>query len=240
MYAARTQVQYEIKQKTMDTARFSRLLRLTPQFELLSTDSIAKTQAQALINTGFRRAFTANLESFMPQLLTMHCVGKLSGVAGLCLAKQQSLFLEQYLAAPIESEIETISGLRTSRDGIVEVGNLVAANNGASLAVFIVLASSLQQAGFTHMVFTATESLREKFNRLGFGTQFLANADINMLKQTNQTNWGTYYDKSPQVVVGELSVANELIGQRSLYHCIQTTFSKQIESVTQQLISRKQ
>ena len=240
MYAARTQVQYEIKQKTMDTARFSRLLRLTPQFELLSTDSIAKTQAQALINTGFRRAFTANLESFMPQLLTMHCVGKLSGVAGLCLAKQQSLFLEQYLAAPIESEIETISGLRTSRDGIVEVGNLVAANNGASLAVFIVLASSLQQAGFTHMVFTATESLLEKFNRLGFGTQFLANADINMLKQTNQTNWGTYYDKSPQVVVGELSVANELIGQHSLYHCIQTTFSKQIESVTQQLISRKQ
>ncbi len=240
MYIARPLVQYKVEQNAIETARISRLLRLTPQFELLVTDSMAKTDAESLISTGFSRAFTANLESFMPQLLTMHCVGKLSGVAGLCLASKQSLFLEQYLTAPIESEIQNLSGLKTNRDGIVEVGNLVAANNGASLAVFIVLASSLEQAGFSHMVFTATESLREKFNRLGFVTQFLANADIKLLKQTNQTDWGTYYDKSPQVVSGELSAACELINQRSLYSCIKTTFSNQIERVTEQLLNLKQ
>jgi hypothetical protein len=164
-------------------------------------------------------------------------MGRLSGVAGICFAGNQQLFLEQYLETPIESELAAHSKLAINRDSIAEIGNLVAANNGASLAVFIVLACSLKQAGFTHMVFTATEGLREKFRRLGLSTCFIADADVNKLETGTERHWGTYYQTKPQVIAGELATANALINQRPLYNCIQTTFSKQIDALTEQLVS---
>lgn len=227
-------------QKTMEEApRFSKLLRLAPQFDLLHPESSARANAEKVVSAGFERAFAAKLESFMPALLSMHCVGKLSGVAGVCLAGNQPLFLEQYLDAPIESVLQKQSIQAINRESIVEVGNLVAANNGASLAVFIVLASSLERAGFSHMVFTTTNCLTKKFSRLGFETSFLADASIDKLKPSQQSNWGTYYLTNPRVVAGDLTAANELINQRPLYSCIKTAFEGQIEAITELLLSSR-
>jgi hypothetical protein len=236
MYMSSTTTEYESSPNLKETARFSRLLRLTPRFELLPHESGSKSAAENMISEGFKRAFLANLESFMPQLLSMHCMSKLSGVAGICLAGNQHLFLEQYLDAPIETEPAKHSNLSVNRHCIAEIGNLVAAKNGASLAVFVVLACALQRAGFTHMVSTATESLREKFQCLGLRTCFIANAQISKLETKNQSNWGTYYQTDPQVIAAELEAANELISQRPLYNCIKNTFANQVDALTEQLL----
>lgn len=250
MYLADTETLQQATQLTRDNARFARLLRLTPQFNILTRDNNLRPDAENCIRERFLDAFGAELQSFLPILLSMKCANRLSGIAGISLADQQELFLEQYLDAPVEQTLAlAMQGMRGesespsttltdsdfARNSIVEIGNLVAASNGASLAIFIVLAGALSQAGYTHMVFTATEKLRSKFNHLGYDTLFLADADPGRLASENLDSWGNYYANKPQVIAGQLSTAMRLIESRPLFASIATAFSGQIHTIAKQL-----
>lgn len=238
---------------TRDKVRFARFLRLAPQFQLLGREHPGRTAAESCIRDRFLDAFGAELDSFLPLLLAMNCGSRLSGVAGISQASRTTLFLEQYLDTPIEQAVaeglarrDSAAGSVTgragaagstsvSRDSIVEIGNLVAASNGASLGIFIVLASALHQAGFTHLVFTATEKLRSKFNRLGFETTLLADADPTRLSSGDGVSWGSYYANKPQVVTGELHQAMTAIADSYLFTCLAAAFSSQIDALAAEL-----
>lgn len=255
MYLADTETLQHPPRLARDNARLARLLRLTPQFEILTRDNDLRTDAEICIHDRFLDAFGAELQTFLPILLSMKCANRLSGIAGISQADRQDLFLEQYLDAPVEQALAlamkevrvqsespspAINHTATTdsnfaRNSIVEIGNLVAASNGASLAIFVVLAGVLSQAGFTHMVFTATEKLRSKFDRLGYETLFLADADPRRLASENLDSWGSYYANKPQVIAGQLSTAMSLIKSRPLFASIAMAFSGQIQTLAQQL-----
>jgi len=235
MYLADVKTLNQTHHVNRDKARFARLLRLTPQFQLLGPDCVQRADAEICIRNKFLEAYGAELQAFLPQLLSMKCGGRLSGVAGICQAGRQQLFLERYLSVPVEQALQEKLGTATHRNSIVEIGNLVATNNGASLAIFIVLATLLYQAGFSHMVFTATEKLRNKFEKLGFETAVLADADPVCLVGADADCWGSYYANKPQVVAGDLLMACKLIAGRPLFSCIELAFSAQIHSLSEQL-----
>jgi hypothetical protein len=216
--------------------RFRRLLKLTPAFQLLGRGDEAREAAELCVRGKFHSAYGAELDTFLPYMLTMHCAGRLTGVSGINPAAKGPLFLEQYLAEPLESRIGKITGQTADRAAIVEIGNLVSASNGGSLAIFIVLASALAACGYEHMVFTATRKLRHRFTRLGFDFQHLADANLDCLPDSSAGNWGSYYDNNPQVVLGSATQAVELIESRALFSCVSKTLSGEIDRVAAQLL----
>ena len=234
MFATNFEVSEALTPPLGESARFSRLLRLVPSFQLLNPQSVNRGQAEIFIGEKFQEVYGAELHDFLPQLLTMQCAGKLSGVAGISPARGRALFLEQYLDKPVEQELAALTGKSVRREEIVEIGNLVAANNGASLALFIVLASLLQDAGFTTLVFTLTEQLRNKFHRLGFEPLFIADAEESELAPGTGSRWGSYYQQRPQVMAGNLQKAVSLIDRGQLYTCIRMALDGQIRDLGDQ------
>lgn len=219
-----------------ETNRFRRLLKLTPAFHLLGRQDEAREAAELCVRDKFHSAYGAELETFLPYMLTMHCAGRLTGVSGINPAAGGPLFLEQYLAEPLESRIGRVTGHSADRASIVEIGNLVSASNGGSLAIFIVLASALAACGYDHMVFTATSKLRQRFTRLGFDFQHLADANLDCLPDSSAVNWGSYYENDPQVVLGSATQAVELIASRALFSCLGKALSGEIDRVAAQLL----
>lgn len=235
MYLSSTEMQPARPRTDRDKAYFKRLLKLTPEFQLSNRSCDRRQVAQSYIRDRFKECYGANLREFLSYLVSMRCLGSLSGVAGLSLAAQQTLFLEQYLDSPIEKELERVLQVNVSRNSIVEVGNLVATTRGASLALFIVVATALSRAGFKYIVFTATSPLRITFEKLGFKTGFLKDANIDSVDSDSDNDWGSYYDSNPQVVVGRLEDALQVIANRNLFYCLQSVFSGEIDLLVRQL-----
>jgi len=207
-----------------------------PKFELIDGQATLRGDVQNYICAKFNKTYGANLSSFLPILLSLRCADNLSGVAGIGLARDyQPLFLEHYLDMPVERELMRLTSKPVERHTIAEVGNLVATTRGASRLVFIVLATALHRAGMEWMVFTATAPLITSLRRLGFAIEPIRPADPQRLPESNDTDWGSYYEHSPVVVAGRLDSAMDLIASRTVYGTIQTLLEEQIDEVAEQL-----
>jgi len=203
-----------------------------PKLDLVLVGDTVRNDVEAYIQAKFNQTYRAKLTSFLPTLLTLRCAENLSGVAGIGLgAESAHLFLEHYLDAPIEQELARLSSKSVARSKIAEVGNLVATSRGASRLVFVVLASALHKAGLEWMVFTGTSPLIESLRRLGFGIEPIQAARAERLPESNDTDWGTYYQNSPQVVAGRLDNAMQLIADKTVYSALQTLFAEQIDAL---------
>ncbi|PCJ23947.1 MAG: hypothetical protein COA96_10695 [SAR86 cluster bacterium] len=210
--------------------------RPVPTFDLVNRNTESRRGVETYIGNKFKASYGATLSEYLPLFLTMRCAGQLSGVAGISPASEnQPLFLEQYLELPIEQLMQQIFDEEINRGKIVEVGNLVATENGASRVIFIVLASALYRAGFEWMAFTATRPLRASLQKLGFENASLAKAELSSLTMGTVKNWGSYYQQEPEVVVGRLSCAMEIIEKRKLFRCIQGLYKNRIALLADQL-----
>ncbi|MCY1524463.1 Thermostable hemolysin [compost metagenome] len=140
----------------------------------------------------------------MPELLSMrNHHGALSAVAGLRLASQGQLFLEQYLEAPAETMIAQLAARPVARDQIVEVGNLASINSGNARLIIVAVTCLLYLRGLDWVVFTGAPTLINSFRRLGLEPVLLGEADPGRLGDAQQ-QWGTYYEQKPQVFSGSI------------------------------------
>jgi len=119
-------------------------------------------------------------------------------------AAAEGLFLENYLDCPVEQSLGEALGQPVARSSIAEIGNLASAGNGASALLFVALASHLRDLGYRYAVVTATSVLRRSFRMMGFLPVALAKADQTRLPDGG-TQWGSYYDRDPQVVAGAIA-----------------------------------
>lgn len=129
--------------------------------------------------------------------------GQWVAALGYSLARDGRAFLEQYLDAPLESEIASRISMPVSRHHIVEVGNMAAKQAGAARALIVCMTRYLHQQGLVWVAFTATRSLLNSFLRLRLKPLVLANADPRRLADAGKS-WGTYYDAQPQVMFGDI------------------------------------
>ena len=204
----------------------------TPRFELVSQEALERAEVERYVGRKFESSYGASLTEFLPLFLTLRCSDELSASAGIALgATTEKFFLEQYLDAPVEFELERLEHEAVNRGQLVEIGNLVSTTLGASRLMFIVLASVLQQAGYEWMVFTATKPLRRSLGKLGFHTQVMAQANADRVAQTSSADWGSYYNNQPQVVAGRLSSAQELVQERNLFNLVRRFYSAKIDSL---------
>lgn len=160
----------------------------------------------------FLEHYDARIEAFCKHLLGVrNTQGSLCAAIGYNLAEQGPLFLEQYLDAPIEDVVESRLGLRIQRHDLVEVGNLSAKETGGARMLIRLMTSHLHQCGRQWVAFTATKSLLNSFNRLGLPTIALAKATSDRVQDPEA--WGSYYEQSPQVVIGEISIGYRRFGE---------------------------
>lgn len=183
--------------------RLQRLLSPPSKFYIAAGGQEGR-DLQAYIAARFARDYEACLYEFLPTFVAMECCGKTSAAAGIKLASQGPLFLEQYFDGPVEREIADVSGSAPKRHHIAEIGNLVASHRGASQVFFLVMADILHQAGVEWIVFSATRQVASLVGKLSREKLDLGPADPRRLGG-KAAHWGRYYETGPRVLAIQLT-----------------------------------
>lgn len=176
----------------------------SPAFELIEHVGPDRALAEKFISQRFAESFGSRVESFMPRLFSLRNEhGEVCGAFGLRSAHRK-LFLEQYLDQPIEKAIGGRLGSTVERQCIVEVGHFSGTFPGAVRAMICLLTERLYGEGYTWVTFTGTSSLRNAFGRMGLAPLDLQAAEAERLPADERAAWGSYYEHSPHVLVGNI------------------------------------
>ena len=177
-----------------------------PAIRLEAADSPGRSELEVCIAKTFARHYDARVEHFLPLLLNLQLSSDLGAVTGLRLAGQSPLFLEQYLASPVEQAVAGAFNTPVERAAIVEIGNLASVAPGAAALLFGLLPILLHEAGIRWVVCTATPQVQSMLERLGFSTRKICSANAEVLGDSKDA-WGTYYDSCPDVIAGNVEGA---------------------------------
>jgi hypothetical protein len=200
-----------------------------PSIGLDSANSAGRRALEACIADKFARQYGAKIEQFFPFLLSLNVVGQLGAAAGLRLARQSDLFLEQYLDVPVEQAVSKVFRTPVDRAQIVEIGNLASAAPGSAALLFGLLPAILHEAGIRWVVCTATPQVQAMLEKLKFPSQTICAADPEVLGN-KKTDWGSYYSNCPDVIVGDVQLAvtcaatNRAVG--ALMHALAAPISR--------------
>lgn len=164
---------------------------------------------EQFIAGGFAAAYDARVSQFMPHLLavTLHC--QWQAVLGIRSGLAPRLFVEQYLDADICTVLAG-AGIATQRAQVAEIGNLYASGRQQTLLLFIAMAVALYQQGYRHLVCCATPTVMSMLSRHGLQLNILAEGDPSRLGDA-AADWGSYYQRHPQVCQLDLTAAYQLI-----------------------------
>jgi hypothetical protein len=94
------------------------------RFALTAAGESGRAAVEAYIAQKFAETYGARIQSFLPQLLSLHNNGALGAALGLRRAGSGALFLEQYLDRPVQQLLAEAAGQPVARADIVEIGNL--------------------------------------------------------------------------------------------------------------------
>lgn len=160
---------------------------------------------EAFIAAEYQRHFDADISEFMPTLVGLYGqFGRLDAAVGYRAAAHERLFLEIYTNDPIEEVVYRETGIRVPRDAIVEVGSLACRSGRAAMEIVTALVPALIEDGFSWVVFTGADTVRNVFRRLRLKPLPLCIANKSLLGE-RQAEWGTYYDHNPIVMAGRLA-----------------------------------
>lgn len=171
---------------------------------------------QAFIREVYQREFSAQIPHFLPLLAGLYQAdGKLVAACGFNPAHEQPLYLEHYLAEPVEALLQTRLGQTIPRGTVMEVGNLASKGIGTGRLMFAALCQLLSQNGYDWVVFTGTAKLRNSLAHLSFDLIELAQASAEQVG-SDANAWGDYYRHQPKVMVGNLARGRQLLASNSM------------------------
>jgi hypothetical protein len=161
-----------------------------------------RARVESYIAGVYATHYGAHIPRWAPTLVSLSTGRRIIAAAGYR-AASEPLFLECYLARPIETVIAARTGALVARHEIVEVGHFAAERPGTGRRLLPMLARHLVEHGYRWVVSTATRELRLLFVHLGVRPLALARANPGLLG-TDAACWGRYYDHEPVVVAGDL------------------------------------
>jgi Thermostable hemolysin len=187
-----------------------------PLFSLspIAPASPCREAAEGFIASAFLDKHGARVREFLPELVGLQSrAGDLRAVAGYRSAGTGALFLEQYLAHPVEQDLSAQVGTAISRDQIAEVGNLAGGSCRYARHLVSLLPRFLFDHGYTWVVFTATSVVRDILTSVGATLVELAPADASRLAGGADA-WGRYYQNDPRVMAAYLPTGLHLSSRR--------------------------
>ncbi|MCR8923005.1 thermostable hemolysin [Dasania sp. GY-MA-18] len=192
--------------RSRQAAVLQRLLKLRPELDLLVQGSDDRLAVETYIEQQFRAVYGAYISEFMPQLLSLRCERQLSAVVGIRVAASHTLFLEQYLAKPIERQLAELLSVTVSRNSVAEIGNLAATHRGSSQLIFLYLTLVLSHSPLQWVVFTATKQVQTIMARCSFDLHIVGAAQPEKLV-SNSADWGSYYAGQPNIAAVNIGQA---------------------------------
>lgn len=183
-------------------------LQATPStLHIHSSDDPLRAEVESYIRQRYQQRFGAKLNEWLPTLVSVRKNGEILAAAGYRGA-EAPLYLERYLAAPIEQYLHD-QGAPVARSLIVEAGQFAAVRPGAGRLLVPMLARHLHQLGFRWAVSTLTRELHHMFARMGMAHQPISAATARHLNEQERQAWGNYYAHAPQVFAGRLQTIVE-------------------------------
>lgn len=179
-----------------------RAAAVEPGLRLHPVGDPGRAEVEDFIRGVYAQRFGAELTAFAPVLVSLRDAQGLAAAVGYRPAVQGALFLERYLAGPVEGLL-CPGQAAPPREAIVEVGHLAATRAGEGRRLIQAMAPLLAAQGFQWVVATFTEELRHLFVRLGIVPLALAAADPARLG-ADASRWGQYYQHQPVVLAGQL------------------------------------
>ncbi|MGJ8619489.1 MAG: thermostable hemolysin [Methylophilaceae bacterium] len=167
----------------------------------VTKDAPCRKEVETFIAAVFQVTYGATITEFMPILVALRDEsGVLMAAFGMRKAREEKLFLEQYLDTPIEQLLTEKLGKPIFRNEITCIGNLAVSNpRNAGVLIAHVIQHSLD-IGIQWCVATAHHSLQNGLIKGGRDVYPLHQADKKRLPLEEQAIWGSYYDHTPQVV----------------------------------------
>ena len=186
------------------------------EVSLVKSNDPDRAEVCEFIRTHFNASYNSVVTCFMPQhIVARKANGDIIGVIGFRNAADEKLFLEAYLSASIEDLIDTrFSCSGVARCQIVEVGNLASISSRATRLLYQELLHSLARQEALWVACTACETLRVSMAKLGLCFEKVSPASANSLTPSHG-QWGTYFDKTPNVLVGNLRSALTTFAQQN-------------------------
>jgi hypothetical protein len=172
-------------------------------FSIHDQAAAGRSDVEALISRVYAFRYQAVVLEFTPTLVSLHRDAGVVAAAGYRRASQETLFLERYLDAPVESLLYPHLGMTPSREQIFEVGHLAAARAGAGRDLVMSLCRHLVDQGCEWVVATVTQELDHLFVRAGVEPLRLGAATPGALG-SEAAAWGTYYEHLPMVLAAHL------------------------------------
>jgi hypothetical protein len=174
-----------------------------PELTVHGPDDPRRGAVESFIQAIYARHYGAQVLHFTPVLVGLREHGELLAAAGYRNAADESLFLERYLPAPVDTLLASQAAAPPTRKQIAEVGHLAARRSGAGRRLIRLLAPHLAAQGVEWVVGTVTQELRSTLLRLGIAPVILGAADSAALG--NEAGlWGSYYEHQPLVLAGQL------------------------------------
>ena len=181
----------------------------------IERDDPMRGDAEAFVAHVYERKFHARLQTFMPTILGFFDGNDhLRACLGIRFAAKESLFVEQYLIAPAETFIASEASLEVPRSGLLEVGGFASHHPGDARQVIRFLAPRLKAIGIHWVIFSATRQIQNAFQRMGLTPVVLADANKDRL-QPDGTDWGTYYETHPHVLLGDVDAGCSFLEKRA-------------------------
>lgn len=163
-----------------------------------------RVEAEGFVHHVFAQRYRADVQSFYPTLLSFRTQGKLRAVVGFRGALAGQLFAEQYLEQSAQTLIRERVAETIAREALVEVGNLALENPGDARWVIAATTCFLHGLDYRWVLFTATRSLINTFQRLGLQPLALGEARPLLLDDKGE-HWGNYYQAGPVVCAGNIA-----------------------------------
>lgn len=171
---------------------------------MVEPDSILRGPVEERIRQGYGLHFGACITGFMPRFASYAHRSGATGVIGVRRAANDRLFLERYLARPIERTIRDATGRPVSRKAIAELGQFVVDDPLIAADFFRDLVPFLIGQEFDWVSFTGTHKIRAILRRIGFNGLPVARGDRSVATDSGD-DWGSYYENEPVVIVGKLA-----------------------------------
>lgn len=173
-----------------------------------------RAEVEHFIHGVYRERYGACVRHYAPVLVSLRDEqGQIIAAAGYRVADTGPLFLERYLAQPVQALLDCDAAQGVPRARIVEVGHLSASRSGAGRRLIHLMGPHLASLGLEWVVSTLTQELQHLFVRLGIAPLALGVADPSLLGAC-AADWGSYYDHRPVVVAGRIDLALRMLERR--------------------------
>lgn len=125
----------------------------------------------------------------------------ISACAGITFASRASFFSERYLDDRIENCVERLSGVKSDRQRIVEIGQLASRHDGSGQEIIRMVPVMMWCLGMQYIMCTATTAVVGFLQKMKIPFAPLQAASRDRLSAAERERWGSYYDESPVVGV---------------------------------------